>query len=35
MFPACPVRNVLARVGDKWSLLIMHSMVAAGQPLRF
>ena len=34
-FPACPVRNVLARVGDKWSLLIMHSMVAAGQPLRF
>lgn len=35
MFPACPVRNVLARVGDKWSLLVMHSMVAAGQPLRF
>ena len=35
MFPACPVRNVLARVGDKWSLLIMHSMVVADQPLRF
>lgn len=35
MFPECPVRNVLARVGDKWSLLVMHSLMSAHSPLRF
>lgn len=35
MFPDCPVRNVLARVGDKWSLLVMHEMERAALPLRF
>lgn len=23
-FPFCPVRNILARVGDKWLLLVLH-----------
>lgn len=29
----CPIRNVLDRLGDKWSLLIVHMLAAA--PLRF
>lgn len=24
MFPACPVRNVLARICDRWALLVMY-----------
>lgn len=30
---ACPVRNVLDRIGDKWTLLVLISL--AGGPLRF
>ena len=26
----CPVRNVLARVGDKWSLLVMLTLCEEG-----
>ena len=35
LFPACPIRNVLARVGDKWSLLVMHTLMENKQPMRF
>ena len=35
MFPDCPVRNVLARTGDKWSLLVMHELAESGGPMRF
>ena len=35
LFPDCPVRNILARVGDKWSLLIMHEMIKHNSPMRF
>ena len=35
MFPDCPVRNVLARTGDKWSLLVMHELAKSGAPMRF
>lgn len=36
MFPECPVRNVLARVGDKWSLLVMHELgKRSGTKVRF
>ena len=24
IFPNCPIRNIIARVGDKWSMLVMH-----------
>lgn len=34
-FPACPVRNVLARIGDRWSLLVLLSLNSAGAPMRF
>ena len=26
LFPGCPIRNVLSRVGDKWSLLVLYSL---------
>lgn len=35
MFPDCPVRNVLARTGDKWSLLVMYELAKSGAPMRF
>lgn len=35
LFPDCPVRNILARVGDKWSLLLMHEMIQHNGPMRF
>lgn len=35
LFPDCPVRNVLARVCDKWSVLIMHTLISHAGPMRF
>ena len=35
LFPDCPVRNILARVGDKWSLLVMHELLVHPAPMRF
>ena len=35
MFPECPVRNVLARTGDKWSLLVMHELAQSEVSMRF
>lgn len=26
VFPQCPIRNVLARIGDRWSLLILLAL---------
>lgn len=26
----CPVRDILAKIGDKWSVLIMHSLQLSG-----
>ena len=34
LFPDCPIRNVLARVGDKWSLLVLYTLQHKGS-LRF
>lgn len=34
LFPGCPIRNVLSRVGDKWSLLVMYSLQHR-EPVRF
>ncbi len=31
MFPACPIRNILARISDKWSLLVIYTLDKAGQ----
>ncbi len=26
LYPDCPIRNVLARIGDKWSLLVIYTL---------
>ena len=26
LFPNCPVRNILSRVGDKWSMLVLFTL---------
>ncbi len=36
LFPDCPVRNILSRIGDKWSILALHTLEEAnGEPVRF
>ncbi len=30
LFPDCPVRNVLSRVGDKWSMLVLFTLHHGG-----
>lgn len=32
--PDCPIRNVLARIGDKWSLLVIYTL-SGGGTMRF
>ena len=34
LFIDCPIRNVLARVGDKWSLLVLYNLQHK-KPMRF
>ncbi len=34
-FPQCPVRNVIARIGDRWSILILLTLEPATAPMRF
>ena len=36
VFPGCPIRNILSRFGDKWSLLLLYTLGKYGaKPLRF
>ncbi len=36
VFPDCPIRNVLAKVCNKWTLLVIYTLHSHGeQPLRF
>lgn len=36
LFPGCPIRNVLSRICDKWSLLALYTLERTeGQTLRF
>jgi len=35
IFPECPVRNVLSRIGDKWSILVLLTLDGADGPCRF
>ena len=36
MFPDCPIRNILARIADKWSLLVIFTLDRAGlEAVRF
>ena len=35
LFPGCPVRNVLSRIGDKWSVLVLLTLNSRQHPMRF
>ena len=36
VFPNCPIRNILARLCDKWSLLVIYTLDKAGkEAIRF
>jgi len=34
-YPECPVRNVLARIGGKWPILLLLTLEGSDKPLRF
>ena len=34
LYPDCPIRNILSRVGDKWSMLVLFTLETHGN-LRF
>ncbi len=33
--PHCPIRNVLARIGEKWSMLVLYTLSNASKPMRY
>ena len=35
LFPQCPVRNVLSRIGDRWSLLVLLALHEKAEIMRF
>lgn len=36
VFPDCPIRNILARIFDKWSLLVIYTLdKSEKEPVRF
>ena len=35
LFPQCPVRNVLSRIGDRWLLLVLLALHEKAEAMRF
>lgn len=35
VFPECPIRNILARIGNKWTLAVIYTLSVADAPMRF
>lgn len=35
IFPECPIRNIIARIGDKWSILVLLTLDETKHPMRF
>ena len=35
MFPKCPIRNVLSRIGNRWSLLVLLTLQDNEHPMLF
>ena len=35
VFPGCPIRNILSRFGDKWSLLVICTLDRQNRAVRF
>jgi DNA-binding HxlR family transcriptional regulator len=33
--PDCPIRNILARIGNKWSILALYTLSVKGGVMRF
>ncbi len=33
--PSCPIRNILSRISDKWSLVVLYTLSQAEGPMRF
>ena len=33
--PHCPIRNILERVGEKWSMLVLYTLSNASRELRY
>ena len=34
-FPNCPIRNIIARIGDRWSILVLLTLESAKKSMRF
>ena len=34
-FPECPIRNVIARIGNRWRILILLTLEPVEKPMRF
>ena len=35
LFPECPVRNILSRIGNKWAILVLLTLDSSQVPMRF
>lgn len=35
VYPGCPIRNILARICDKWSLLVIYTLARENRSVRF
>ena len=35
VFPECPIRNVLARIANKWTMAVIYTLVGSDAPMRF
>ncbi|MBQ3364851.1 MAG: helix-turn-helix transcriptional regulator [Muribaculaceae bacterium] len=35
VFPNCPIRNVLSRISDRWTILIMLTLEGEDKPMRY
>ena len=33
--PHCPIRNILERIGEKWSMLVLYTLSRARGPMRY
>ena len=34
-FPDCPIRNILSRISDRWSMLILYTLSGKDVPMRY
>jgi DNA-binding HxlR family transcriptional regulator len=35
VFPECPIRNVLARIANKWTMAVIYTLDGSDAPMRF